>query len=310
MTKPIIIDCDPGVDDAVALLLAFSAPDALNILGVTTVAGNVGADLTARNALVIREIAGREDVPVYAGADAPLIRPQIEADHFHGVSGLGDLQFAEPRSPLAQGRAAQFIVDTLMATGARSVTLIVTGPMTNIALALLLEPAIKTGIREIVVMGGARSEGGNITASAEYNIYADPHAAQIVLSCGVPIVTLGLDVTHKVRTNPAHMAALGALTSARARAAHQLLRFGEQVERKHAGHEGAPMHDQSTIAYVLAPDLFVTRPCTIEVETSSALTLGHTAVEFRLPPGASGDVRWGVDADADGVFDLMIGRLA
>ncbi|MBN8607513.1 MAG: nucleoside hydrolase [Caulobacterales bacterium] len=310
MAKPIIIDCDPGVDDAVALLFAFAAPDALDILGVTTVAGNVGAERTARNARVIREIAERENVPVFAGAEAPLFRLPIEADHFHGVSGLGDLKFTEPKAPLAPGRSAAFIVETLRGAAARSVTLVVTGPMTNVALAFLFEPAIKAGVAEIVLMGGARGEGGNITASAEYNIYADPHAAEIVFKCGLPIVALGLDVTHKVRTNPARMHALAKLGSKRAKAAVDLLRFGETVELKHAKRTGSPMHDQSTIAYVLQPELFQTRACTISVETNSPLTLGHTAVEFRLPPDDPGRVHWAVDADADGVFELMTRRLA
>lgn len=310
MAKPIIIDCDPGVDDAVALLFAFAAPDALEILGVTTVAGNVGAERTARNARVIREIAEREDVPVFAGAAAPLFRQPIEADHFHGVSGLGDLKFAEPRAPLAPGSSAAFIVETLRGAAAQSVSLVVTGPMTNVALAFLFEPAIKAAIAEIVIMGGARSEGGNITASAEYNIYADPHAAELVFKSGVPIVALGLDVTHKVRTNPARMDALARLGSKRAKAAVDLLKFGEAVELKHAKRVGSPMHDQSTIAYLLQPELFQTRACAISVETISALTLGHTAVEFRLPAGDAGRMHWAIDADADGVFELMTRRLA
>ena len=307
-SRPIIIDCDPGVDDAVALLLAFASAE-LEILGVTTVAGNVGAGLTARNGRVIAEIAGRLDVPVYAGAERALMTPAIAAEHFHGQTGLGALAFEEPKTPLAEGRAAHVIASTLRAAAPGSVTLAVTGPMTNIALALRSDPECAQGVREIVVMGGARSEGGNITASAEFNIYADPHAAEIVFSSGLPVIALGLDVTHKIRTNPARMQRLAALGSARARAAVELMRFGEKVERELAGREGAPLHDPAVIAYILRPDLFETRPCAIEVETSSALTRGHTAVEFRVDP-ASARVRWGVDADAEAVFALIEEKLA
>jgi purine nucleosidase len=308
MPKPLIIDCDPGVDDAVALLLAFAAKDKFELLGVTTVAGNVNAALTARNARVLRELAGREDVPVFAGAARPVMGAAIAAEHFHGVSGLGTLAFAEPKAPLAPERAVDFIVATLMDAAPYSVSLAVTGPMTNIALALLLEPRIEAGVREIVVMGGAREEGGNITASAEYNIYADPHAAAIVFASGLPIVALGLDATHKIRTTPARMARLRA--SPKARVLVELLDFAIQVERDQAGREGAPLHDPSVIAYLMAPELFATRPCSIQVETASPLTLGHTAVEFRGVDARSCLLRWAVDADAQGVFDLITQRLA
>lgn len=306
-SRQLIIDCDPGVDDAVALLIAFSAPEVFDIVGVTTVAGNVNSALTARNACVIREIAGREDVPVFAGAERPLVVDPIAAEHFHGESGLGDLAFNAPRKGPEITTAVEFLVDTLSRSASHSVSLAITGPLTNIALALRAAPSIAAAIREIVVMGGARSEGGNITASAEYNIYADPHAAEMVFDLDLPIVALGLDVTHQVRTSPVRMARLEALDNQRARAACNLLRFGEKVERTLAQREGAPLHDPSVIAYLLAPHLFETRSCRIAVETSSSLTRGHTAVEFRLKQPSS--IRWGVGADADGVFDLIEERL-
>lgn len=306
--RPLIIDCDPGVDDAVALLLAFSAPDALEILGITTVAGNVAGALTAQNACIVRAIAEREDTPVFAGAERPLLAQAVEAGHFHGKNGLGDLAFPAPRRGVEHKGAVAFLAETLRAAAPGSITLAVTGPLTNIALALRTAPAAAQGVREIVLMGGARSEGGNITASAEFNIYADPHAAQIVFASGLPITALGLDVTHQIRTNPARMARLEALASTRARAACQFLRFGERVEHEHAGEDGAPLHDPAVIAYLLAPDLFDAQAAAINVETQSALTRGHTAVEFRLDgPSAT---RWALRADADGVFDLIARRLA
>lgn len=306
--RPLIIDCDPGVDDAIALLLAFAAPDLFDIRGVTTVAGNVGGALTARNACIIREIAGREDVPVFAGADRPLVVEPIAAEHFHGDTGLGALPIVTPKRGPESVNAIQFLCETLAAAPPQSMSLAVTGPLTNIALALRAASESARGVKEIVVMGGARSEGGNITASAEFNIFADPHAAEIVFQSGLPIVTFGLDATHQVRTSPARMARLEALEGRQAQAACNLLRFGEQVERTLAGREGAPLHDQSVIAYLMAPHLFETKPCRIAVETASPLTRGHTSVEFRLT--APSATQWAVNADADGVFELLEQRFA
>ncbi len=308
MTK-LIIDCDPGVDDAVALFLAFASRD-LEILAVTTVGGNVGAELTARNARIIRQIAGREDVPVHAGAARPLFRPPVEADHFHGESGLGHLAVFEPAAPLAEGHAVEVIVQKVMREPAGSVTLAVTGPMTNVALAFIREPAIVGRLALVVVMGGARTEGGNITASAEYNIFADPHAAQVVFSSGCPCVVLGLDATHQVRATPERVAALRALDTAPARAAAEVIDFSNSIERDIVGGRNAPLHDPCVIAYILAPQLFTARPCRLEVETGSALTLGHTAVEFRLEDPATARVQWVTHVDADGVFALINQRLA
>ncbi|MBY0565443.1 MAG: nucleoside hydrolase [Hyphomonadaceae bacterium] len=306
--RPLIIDCDPGVDDAVALLLAFSAADELDLRGVTTVAGNVNATLTAKNACIIRSIAGREDVPVFAGATHPLEVAPVEAGHFHGGNGLGDLTFPPPGKDPESTGAVDFLIDALSHAEPRSISVAVLGPLTNIALALRAAPACAQGIRELVIMGGARREGGNITASAEFNIYADPHAAAAVYGAGLPIIAIGLDATHQVRTTPARMARLEALDSARARAASRLLRFGEHVERTLAHCEGAPLHDPAIVAYCLAPSLFETVPARIDVETTSPLTRGHTAVEFRVQ--AASATRWTTGVDAEGVFELLTRRLA
>jgi len=307
--QAVIIDGDPGVDDAVALFLAFASPADLQILAVTTVAGNVGAELTARNARILRQIADREDVPVHAGAQAPLVREAVEAGHFHGESGLGDMAVFEPAAPLAPGHAANVMVEHLMARPAGSVSLAVMGPMTNVALAMALEPAIVPRIGRIVAMGGARSEGGNITATSEYNIHADPHAAAVVLRSGAPVVMLGLDATHQVRVTPARIAAIAALGTPPARATAELLEFSVRVEKVLVGWDHPPLHDPCTIAYLLAPELFVTRPCRIEVETASPVTLGCTSVEFRLENPAAAHVHWATSIDAEGVFALITGRL-
>jgi purine nucleosidase len=308
--QDLIIDCDPGVDDAVALFLAFAAPRELNLLGITTVAGNVGHGLTARNARIVRQLARREDVPVFAGCQRPMVREPVEAGHFHGASGLGALPVFEPAAPLAAQHAVDFIVGTLRASAPGSVSIVVTGPLTNLAMALVLDPGIAARIRAIAVMGGARSEGGNITASAEYNIHADPHAAHVVFSSGCDITVLGLDATHQVRSTAARVARLRALGTPAALAVAQLLQFSNDLEPNRERGDGAPLHDPCPVAWMLQPDLFVSRPCEVRVETASPLTLGHTAVEFRETPGVPRRTHWVTRADADGVFALLESKLA
>ena len=310
--QAIIIDCDPGVDDGVALLLALAVPTELELLAITTVAGNVPLTSTARNARILRTMANREDVPVFAGADRPLRRPPaFEAEHgpsaFHGATGLGSLPLVEPAGSLAAGHAADAIVRLVAERPAGTVTLVAVGPLTNVALALQRDPGLATSLQGIAIMGGARSAGGNITASAEFNIYADPDAAAVVFSSGARITAFGLDVTHQVRTTVARLAAIDAIGSAQACAAANLLRFAhgvaEAMER-----EGAPIHDPCPIIWLLAPNLFQGRPAQVQVETLSDLTRGHTAVEFRVDP-ATAPVWWITDVDADGVFALLTDRL-
>ncbi|HEY9235355.1 MAG TPA: nucleoside hydrolase [Phenylobacterium sp.] len=308
MTK-LIFDCDPGVDDAIALFLAFASPE-LELLAITTTAGNVSASLTARNAAIIRQIAGREDVPIHAGADRPLFRAPVEAGAFHGQSGLGPLELFTPAKGVEAGHAAQAIVDIVMAHAPGEVTLAVTGPCTNLALAMQLEPTLTARLGPVIVMGGARREGGNITASAEFNIFADPHAAQVVFASGARCVVMGLDVTHQVRADPARTAAIAAIDTPAARASAVLLEFSNALERDIVGGTGAPIHDPCVIAYLLAPQLFTLRRCDLQVETSSPLTLGHTAVEFRLSDPAAARIEWATGADAYGVFTLLTERLA
>ena len=307
-TQSLIIDCDPGVDDAVALLLAFASPE-FDLLAVTTVGGNVAADLTARNARIVRQIAGREDTPVFRGAEKPLRRLPSAAGDFHGEDGLGDLTPFEPEAGLAFGASAEAIVAHAMARPERSVAVAVLGPLTNLALAMRLEPRLAAHLGPVVVMGGARSEGGNITASAEFNIWADPDAAAEVLASGCEVVMLGLDATHQVRPDEAVIERMAALDNPRAALAARMLRFSNEVERTVVGGESAPLHDPCIIAWLLRPELFRLRPCRIEVETESDLTRGHTAVEFRVPDDAAPH-RWAVAANAPAILDLLTERLA
>lgn len=305
---PIIIDCDPGVDDAVALFLAFASPE-LDIRAITTVGGNVPADKTARNGRCLRQIAGRgAQPPVHAGAAKPLERMLDIADHFHGPDGLGSLAPFEPIAPLAVATSAQAIVSHVMASQPGEITLAVTGPMTNVALALRQEPEVARRLKRIVAMGGSRSEGGNITASAEYNIWADPEAADEVLKAPVEVVMMGLDVTHQVRTPDAIIETIRAIGTPASEATAAMLDYGQYTARKWREGQEGPMHDPCVIAYVLKPELFEVRPCAIQVETSSELTRGHTQVEFRVPADTARHF-WGVKADRDGVFALIVEAL-
>ena len=307
--QSLIIDCDPGVDDAVALMLAFGSPG-FDLLAITAVGGNVPVAKTARNARILRQIAGREDVPVFMGADRPLRREPAGAGEFHGAEGLGDMTPFEPDVPCADGHAADAIIDLVMGRPAKSVALAVLGPLTNLALALRREPALAERLGPVAVMGGARSEGGNITASAEFNIWADPEAAAEVLATGCEVVMFGLDATHQVRATTARIAALEAVGTPSAEAAASMMRFSQRVERRVVGWDAPPVHDPCPVAWLLQPDLFELKPCRSAVETDSDLTRGHTAVEFRPAVAGSLPHRWAVSADADGVFSLVNGAVA
>lgn len=305
--QALIIDGDPGVDDAIALLLAFASPE-LEILAVTTTGGNVPAAATARNARMLRQIAGREEVPVFAGAERPLRRAPAGAGEFHGAEGLGDLEPFEPDAPLAEGTAAEAIVARVMERPAGSVALAVMGPMTNLALAMRAEPALAGRLGPVTAMGGARSEGGNITASAEFNIWADPDAAAEVFNSGCRMIVLGLDATHQARATEERIAAVERARTASGRTAAAMLRFSQRVEREIVGWDAAPLHDPCTVAWLLRPGLFETRPCRVRVETASELTRGHTAVEFRVE-AATARHHWATAVDAEGLFALIAERM-
>ena len=300
----LIIDCDPGVDDAVALLTAFGTP-ALELLAITAVGGNVPVAKTARNARVLRQIAGREDVPVFTGAERPLRREPMGASEFHGAEGLGDMAPFEPEAGCAPGGAVEALIEIIMARPAKSVSLAVLGPLTNLALALRAEPRLAERLGPVAVMGGARAEGGNITASAEFNIWADPEAAVEVLASACDVILFGLDVTHQVRATEGRIAALEALGTDPARAAASMMRFSQRIERQIVGWDAPPVHDLCPVAWMIRPELFTLRPCHIAVETISDLTRGHTAVEFRDGVAGSLRHRWATGVDADGVFALL-----
>jgi purine nucleosidase len=308
--RPIIIDCDPGQDDAVALFLAMSSPEELEIIGVTTVAGNVPLELTQRNARMMCDIAGRKDIPVFAGCEKPMVRDAITAEYIHGKTGIDGVDVFEPETPLQEQHAVEFIIDTLLGADEASVTLVPTGPLSNIGTVIEKEPAVLRHVKEIVVMGGAMREGGNRSPSAEFNILVDPQAAQIVFNCGRPITVMGLDVTHQVLSTRERVARIRALDNSVAEATAGMLSFFHRYDSKKYSSEGAPLHDPCTVAWLLKPDLFQTQLCNLSVETESELTIGHTAVDFWHVTDRPHNVNWTHAVDADGFYQLLTDRLA
>lgn len=307
--RKIIIDTDPGQDDAVAILLALASPE-LDVLGITAVAGNVPLALTERNARRICELAGRPDTRVFAGASRPIMRPLVTAEHVHGRTGLDGPDLPDPTMPLQAQNGVDFIVETLMAEPEGAVTLCPLGPLTNIALAMIREPAIVPRIAEIVLMGGGYFEQGNVTPSAEFNIYVDPHAADIVFRSGVPVVMMPLDVTHKALTTRARVEAFRAMGTRVGAATAELLDFFERFDEQKYGTDGGPLHDPCVIAWLIRPELFSGRRCNVSIETVSELTMGATVVDWWNVTGLPGNAMVMNDIDAQGFFDLLTERLA
>lgn len=310
MPHPVIIDCDPGIDDCVALMVALASRDELDVEAICTVAGNVNVATCTRNVLGLLALLGRNEVSVYSGCDRPLQVQPVFADHIHGESGLGSVTFPDNRPPARDEPAVDYLIRRLTDRSQPPATLVIVGPSTNLATALQRAPEITAGIEQIVLMGGARREGGNITPSAEFNIYADPHAAQIVFHCGRPLTVIGLDTTLQLRCSPARMAALRAIGTAASKAAADMIDHVNAIYGEIYGTAGAAMHDPCTIAWLLAPDLFHSRPVQIEVETTSALTRGHTAVDYHVTADRPANANWVEGLEPDPVFDLLLERIA
>lgn len=309
--RKIIIDTDPGQDDAVAILLALASPE-LEVLGITAVAGNVPLALTEKNARKICELAGKPEMKVYSGAIRPMVGQLVTAENVHGKTGLDGPTLPEPKMPLQKQHAVDFIVETLLREKPGSVTLCALGPLTNIALALVREPKIAPRIREIVLMGGGFFEGGNVTPTAEFNIYVDPHAADVVLKSGIPIVMVPLDCTHKALTSAKRVAAFRGLGTKPGVAVAQMLEFFERFDENKYGTDGGPLHDPCVIAYLLKPELFSGRHINVTVEIVSELTMGMTVADWWGVTGREKNVTYLLDVDHEGFFALLterIGRL-
>lgn len=308
--RKIIIDTDPGQDDAAAIMLALASPEEIEILGLCAVAGNVPLKLTSRNIRIMLELCNRTDIPVYEGCERPLVREPITAEHVHGSTGLDGPTLPEPVLAAQSQNAIDFIIETIRREPEGTITLCTLGALTNIATALQKAPDIAPRIKELVLMGGGFFEGGNITPAAEFNIYVDPHAADIVFRSGIPLVMMPLDVTHKLLTTKARIAAISEIGTRPAIAMVEMLEFFERFDVEKYGSDGGPLHDPSVIAYLIKPELFDGRDCNVEIEVNSELTIGMTVVDWWKVTGREPNTRVMRDVDADGFFALLTERFA
>ena len=307
--RKIIIDTDPGQDDAVAILLALASPE-LEVLGITAVAGNVPLPLTQRNARIICELAGRRDMPVFAGCDAPLMRKLVTAEHVHGKTGLDGIALPEPTMALHAAHGVDFIIDTLRTHPPGTITLCPLGPLTNIATAFQRAPDVVARVAEVVLMGGAYFEVGNITPTAEFNIYVDPEAADLVFRSGVPLVVMPLDVTHQALTSRDWVEGMRGLGTGVGQAVASWTDFFERFDTAKYGSNGAPLHDPCVIGYLLRPDLFEGRHINVVIETKGDYTVGMTVADWWRVSGRDANALFIRQIKRDAFFDLLTERIA
>ncbi|HWX51301.1 MAG TPA: nucleoside hydrolase [Roseomonas sp.] len=310
MARKIIIDTDPGKDDAAAILLALAASDELELLSLVAVAGNVPLARTESNARRLLALGGRSEIPVYPGCARPLVRPVITAEHVHGGTGLRGLDLPEPEVPARATHGVDHLIETLRAAAPGEITLCLLGPATNLAIALVKAPDIVAGIAEVVWMAGARSEGGNVTPAAEYNVHADPEAAAVLLESGLTLTLLPLDLTHQVRMTRERLARLRRIDTAAAWAVAALFSDAAGEPQREREQEGSPLHDPCVIAFLLRPALFRGRRIHVAVETASPLTLGMTVADWFGTRGRPPNATWLNEVDAEGFFALLFESLA
>ena len=303
MSTPIVIDCDPGHDDAIAILLALASPE-VELRGITTVAGNQTLEKTTRNALKILELADRTDIPVAAGADAPLKRTLRVAANVHGESGLDGPDLPEPTTKPVDGHAAD-VLDTWLEPG---VVLVPTGPLTNVALLFERHPEVRQRLERIVWMGGAIAEG-NVTPAAEFNAFVDPEAAAAVFGSGIPVTMIGLDITHKALFTRAHADRLRG-TGRAGRAVAELSDFFQRFHESRYDFDGSPIHDALAVAEVIDPSLVTRLECNVEIETASQYCDGRTVVDRWLVTDRPKNARVGIDVDAERFLDLLVERIS
>ena len=307
--QKIIIDTDPGQDDAVAILLALASPDEIEVLGITAVAGNVPLSLTEKNARIVCELAGRPDIAVYAGCDRPLRRKLVTAEHVHGKTGLDGPELPEPKIRLKEKHGVDFIIDTIMQEPENSVSLCPLGPLTNVASAILKEPKIASRIKQIVLMGGAYFEVGNITPTAEFNIFVDPDAAKIVFEAGIDMVVMPLDVTHKALVTGERNEVFRRLNSPVGVAVAEMTDFFERFDKEKYGSSGAPLYDPCVTAYLINPKIFSGKKINVEIETKSELTLGMTVADWWGVTNRKANAFFVGDLDSEKFFNLLTERL-
>jgi pyrimidine-specific ribonucleoside hydrolase len=300
---PIILDCDPGHDDALAIVLALARPE-LRLRAITTVAGNAPLDRTTRNALRVLTLLGRTDVPVAPGADRPLVREPWVPVEFHGDSGLDGADLPEPAAGPADLSAVELMA-ALLREADEPVTLVATGPLTNVALLLRAAPALRDRIAGISLMGGSLG-AGNTTASAEFNIWADPEAAGIVFESGIPLQMSGLDVTHQALVLPADIARLEGLGTRPGRVFADLMRFFAIHHRDRYGWDGPPIHDAVAVAWLAVPDLVASRSLRVDVETAGTHTRGRTVADEEGLSGRPVNAEVGVSIDRTRLIDMVV----
>ncbi|MGH3029725.1 MAG: nucleoside hydrolase [Gaiellaceae bacterium] len=306
MSTQILLDCDPGHDDAIALLLALASPE-VELLGVTTVGGNQTLEKTTANALRVLEFVGREDVPVAAGAERPLARELFVAAYVHGESGLDGPTLPPPRGAPVEQHAVDFLAEQIVAAP-RPVTLVPTGPLTNVALLLAFHPEVAGRIERVVLMGGSIAEG-NVTPAAEFNIWWDPEAAWRVFRSGLDVTMIGLDVTHKALFTPAHAGGLRE-TGRVGELVADLFGFYHRFHAETYGFAGSPIHDAVAVAHVLRPGLVETLERHVEIETESELCRGRTVVDLWRRTGNEPNAHVGVEIDSGAFLELLVDRLA
>ncbi|MBU9855585.1 nucleoside hydrolase [Rahnella bonaserana] len=304
-TIPVIIDCDPGIDDAIALLSAFVSPQ-LNILGICTVCGNQPLANTTRNALQIAELGYRLDIPVFAGCHQPMLRAPIHGQ-FHGENGLGNTAFPAPQKSAESLHAVNFLITRCeqAIAGNQPLTLCVLGPLTNLATALRMKPDIAAGIGRVVLMGGAYREAGNRTMTSEFNMLADPHAAHIVFSSTLNITVLPLDATHQVILTPEHVARFVKVSGRISAQLGELMAFWDRNDVRRYGSRGGPLHDPLVIAYVLAPELFGSEKARVFIEHDSELCMGQTVADWYGKSGMTPNVEIVTRVETNKVFALF-----
>jgi len=310
MRHPIIIDTDPGLDDAVAILLALAAAEELEVLGLVAVAGNLPLAQTERNARRVCELAGRLDVPVYAGCARPILRPLATAERVHRETDRDRLLLPDPTIALQPQHGVDFLVETLRASKPGTITLCALAPLTNIAIALAKAPDVIGKIRELIVMGGSCFELGNVTPAAEFNIHVDPQAAAIVFDSGIPITVIPLDVTHQLLSTQPRLEALRALGNRCGPAVAELLTTFEKNRRAKSGSRRRALHDPSVIAYLLRPSLYEGREVNVAIETQSPLTVGMTVVDWWGVTGRPVNAQFMNTVNANGFYELLTERLA
>ena len=307
--RQIIIDTDPGHDDAFAILAAIASDD-LEVLGITTVAGNVPLDKTTFNALRLRDLAGASHLPVYRGCSGPMVNELVTAEYVHGETGLDGPHLPEPIRGVEPKHAVDYLVDTLLDAKDRSITVCLLGPMTNMGMALVKEPAIADKVAEFVIMGGSFHAGGNITSTAEFNVFVDPHAMHRVLTSGVPLTIMPLDVTHQAQATPPRVAAFRALQTPVGEAVVAMLDFAERFDVTQYGFEGYPLHDPTVIAYLIDADIFESREGHVSVVLEPGEAHGMTVADWWLTSAAEPNATVMVGLDADRYFGLLIELLS